>query len=376
MQRSYLAYAMSVIVSRALPDARDGLKPVHRRILFGMYEAGYTPDKPYRKSARIVGDVMGKYHPHGDASIYDAAVRMAQTFSIRVPLIDGQGNFGSVDGDSPAADALHRNAPGAGCDVPAGRHRQGHRRFQPELRRKRAGTRRPAGVVSEPADQRRRGHRRRHGHANPAAQPRRDHRRGVGADRRPGDVAGRADGHRAGAGLPHRRADHRPRRHPQCVRDRARVADLARTLRVRGGAPRPPRDHHHRAALSGEQGDAAGAHRRAGARQADRRHRRHSRRERPARHARGDRAEARRHRRGGAEPAVPFHQHADQLRLQHAGTGPRPPAHHGSARLADVLCGFPRGGDPPSQPLRAVPRARAGTSISWFCRSPSPTSTR
>jgi DNA gyrase subunit A len=103
MQRSYLAYAMSVIVSRALPDARDGLKPVHRRILFGMHEAGYTPDKPYRKSARIVGDVMGKYHPHGDASIYDAAVRMAQEFSIRVPLIDGQGNFGSVDGDSPAA---------------------------------------------------------------------------------------------------------------------------------------------------------------------------------------------------------------------------------------------------------------------------------
>jgi DNA gyrase subunit A len=103
MQRSYLAYAMSVIVSRALPDARDGLKPVHRRILFGMHEAGYGPDKPYRKSARIVGDVMGKYHPHGDASIYDAAVRMAQPFSIRVPLIDGQGNFGSVDGDSPAA---------------------------------------------------------------------------------------------------------------------------------------------------------------------------------------------------------------------------------------------------------------------------------
>jgi DNA gyrase subunit A len=103
MQRSYLAYAMSVIVSRALPDARDGLKPVHRRILFGMHEAGYGPDKPYRKSARIVGDVMGKYHPHGDASIYDAAVRMAQPFSIRLPLIDGQGNFGSVDGDSPAA---------------------------------------------------------------------------------------------------------------------------------------------------------------------------------------------------------------------------------------------------------------------------------
>jgi DNA gyrase subunit A len=103
MQRSYLDYAMSVIVSRALPDARDGLKPVHRRVLFGMYEAGYTPDKAYRKSARVVGDVMGKYHPHGDASIYDATVRMAQAFSMRVPLVDGQGNFGSVDGDPPAA---------------------------------------------------------------------------------------------------------------------------------------------------------------------------------------------------------------------------------------------------------------------------------
>ncbi len=103
MRRSYLDYAMSVIVARALPDARDGLKPVHRRILFGMHESGYTPDKPYRKSARVVGDVMGKYHPHGDASIYDAMVRMAQPFSMRLPLIDGQGNFGSVDGDNPAA---------------------------------------------------------------------------------------------------------------------------------------------------------------------------------------------------------------------------------------------------------------------------------
>ena len=103
MRRSYLDYAMSVIVSRALPDARDGLKPVHRRILFAMQESGFTPDKPYRKSARITGDVMGKYHPHGDASIYDALVRMAQPFSMRVRLIDGQGNFGSVDGDPPAA---------------------------------------------------------------------------------------------------------------------------------------------------------------------------------------------------------------------------------------------------------------------------------
>ncbi len=103
MRKSYLDYAMSVIVSRALPDARDGLKPVHRRILYAMHEAGNTPDKPYRKSARMTGDVMGTYHPHGDSAIYLAAVRMAQDFSMRLPLIDGQGNFGSIDGDMPAA---------------------------------------------------------------------------------------------------------------------------------------------------------------------------------------------------------------------------------------------------------------------------------
>ncbi|HET7335644.1 MAG TPA: DNA gyrase subunit A [Rhizomicrobium sp.] len=103
LRRSYLDYAMSVIVSRALPDARDGLKPVHRRILYSMHENGRDWNKPYRKSALIVGDVMGKYHPHGDQSIYDALVRMAQEFSMRAPLIDGQGNFGSVDGDPPAA---------------------------------------------------------------------------------------------------------------------------------------------------------------------------------------------------------------------------------------------------------------------------------
>jgi DNA gyrase subunit A len=103
MRDSYLTYAMSVIVSRALPDVRDGLKPVHRRILFGMNEQGMTPDKPYKKSARIVGDVLGKYHPHGDQSVYNALVRMAQDFSMRYILIDGQGNFGSIDGDAPAA---------------------------------------------------------------------------------------------------------------------------------------------------------------------------------------------------------------------------------------------------------------------------------
>ena len=103
MKTSYMDYAMSVIVGRALPDVRDGLKPVHRRILYGMGTMGVTPDKPYKKSARIVGDVMGKYHPHGDSSIYDAMVRMAQDFSTRYLLVDGHGNFGSVDGDGAAA---------------------------------------------------------------------------------------------------------------------------------------------------------------------------------------------------------------------------------------------------------------------------------
>ena len=103
MKTAYIDYAMSVIVSRALPDVRDGLKPVHRRILYTMYEDGLTSDKPYRKSATTVGDVLGRYHPHGDSSVYDAMVRMAQTFSLRYPLIDGHGNFGSIDGDGAAA---------------------------------------------------------------------------------------------------------------------------------------------------------------------------------------------------------------------------------------------------------------------------------
>src|SRR5947208_6803918 len=103
MRHSYLDYAMSVIVGRALPDVRDGLKPVHRRVLFAMHEANILFNRPYVKCARVVGDVMGKYHPHGDMAIYDTLVRMAQPFSLRYPLIDGQGNFGSVDGDNPAA---------------------------------------------------------------------------------------------------------------------------------------------------------------------------------------------------------------------------------------------------------------------------------
>ncbi|NLO51244.1 MAG: DNA gyrase subunit A, partial [Bacteroidales bacterium] len=103
MKSAYIDYSMSVIVSRALPDVRDGLKPVHRRILYGMFDLGILSNRSFKKSARIVGEVLGKYHPHGDSSVYDAMVRMAQVWSLRYPLVDGQGNFGSIDNDSPAA---------------------------------------------------------------------------------------------------------------------------------------------------------------------------------------------------------------------------------------------------------------------------------
>ncbi len=103
MKSAYIDYSMSVIVSRALPDVRDGLKPVHRRVLFGMYELGVLSNRPYKKSARIVGEVLGKYHPHGDTSVYDSMVRMAQDWSLRYPLVEGPGNFGSLGGDNTAA---------------------------------------------------------------------------------------------------------------------------------------------------------------------------------------------------------------------------------------------------------------------------------
>src|SRR3972149_1917509 len=111
MKESFIDYSMSVIVSRALPDVRDGLKPVHRRILFAMNELGLVPGRAYKKSATVVGDVLGKYHPHGDMAVYDALVRMVQDFSLRYPLVDGQGNFGSVDGDSAGADRYTQARP-------------------------------------------------------------------------------------------------------------------------------------------------------------------------------------------------------------------------------------------------------------------------
>ena len=156
MRSSYLDYAMSVIVGRALPDVRDGLKPVHRRVLYAMHDLGLQPNRPYRKSAFIVGEVMGKYHPHGDSAIYDTLARMAQDFSLRYPLVDGQGNFGSIDDDPPAAMRYTEARLGQARHRDASRHRGRHGRLRAQLRRVTAGAARPAGAVPEPARQRRR----------------------------------------------------------------------------------------------------------------------------------------------------------------------------------------------------------------------------
>ena len=192
MRSSYLDYAMSVIVGRALPDVRDGLKPVHRRILYSMHDSGLQPGRPHRKCANVVGGVMGNYHPHGDSAIYDTLVRLGQDFAMRYPLIDPQGNFGSIDNDSAGGHAVHRGAPVAARHGDAPRHRRGHRRLRPELRRVAPGAARPAGALPEPAGQRLVRHRGRHGHQHPAAQPARDDRRGRRLHRRPDDRRRRA----------------------------------------------------------------------------------------------------------------------------------------------------------------------------------------
>ena len=185
MQGAFLEYAYSVIYSRALPDARDGLKPVQRRILYGMSEMGLRPERGHVKSSRVVGEVMGKYHPHGDASIYDALVRMAQPFTMRLPLVDGHGNFGSLD-DGPAASRYTEARQAPAALLMTGRPRRGDRRLRPQLRRPAAAARRAPRRLPQPAGQRRQRHRRRHGHQHAPAQPGRGDRRGAAPDRQPG----------------------------------------------------------------------------------------------------------------------------------------------------------------------------------------------
>ena len=228
MRSSYLDYAMSVIVGRALPDVRDGLKPVHRRILYSMYDSGLQPGRPHRKCANVVGGVMGNYHPHGDSAIYDALVRLGQDFAMRYPLIDPQGNFGSIDNDSPAAmryteARLSRLATEMLRDIDADTVE-----FGPNYDESRQEPRRPAGALPEPAGERLVGDRGRHGHEHPAAQPARDDRRGRGLHRRHADRRQGPDEAPEGPRLPDRRHHRRARRDPRRVRDRPRPRGRAR----------------------------------------------------------------------------------------------------------------------------------------------------
>ena len=206
MKRSYLDYAMSVIVSRALPDMRDGLKPVHRRILYAMHRLGLDWNKKHMKSSKVVGDTMGDFHPHGNLAIYDALVRMAQDFSMRVPLIDGQGNFGSVDGDPPAAERYTEARLSKIAQYLLDDLDKETVDFRAQLRRPLQEPVGSAGQVPQPARQRLGRHRRRHGDQHPAAQSRRGDRRLHRPPRQPRDHHRRAGPDRPGAGLPDRRA--------------------------------------------------------------------------------------------------------------------------------------------------------------------------
>ena len=246
MRSSYLDYAMSVIVGRALPDVRDGLKPVHRRVLYAMHDLGLQPNRAYRKCAFIVGEVMGKYHPHGDSAIYETLVRMAQEFSLRYPLVDGQGNFGSIDDDPPAAMRYTEARLGALAtemlrDIDADTVD-----FGPNYDE---STREPAaaaGAVPEPAGQRRRRDRGRDGDQHPAAQPARGDRRRQRLHRRPRDRHEGPDEARQGPRLPRRRHDHGHRRGsatptaPAAARSRSAprpTSSRSRAARTRSSSP-------------------------------------------------------------------------------------------------------------------------------------------
>ena len=348
MRVSYLDYAMSVIVARALPDVRDGLKPVHRRILYTMGEMGLSATSSYRKCAAIVGEVMGKYHPHGDGAIYDALVRLAQDFSMRYPLVDGQGNFGSVDGDDAAAMRYtEARLTAIAAEMLADIDKE-----TVDFVENYDGTQKQPSVL-------------------PAKLPNllvngssgiavgmatnipphhlgRDRRRHDRADRRPRAHLRRPVQVRARPGLPDRRHDlplreaaqraHRRvgdgRRHPPDVRARPRPRRHARPGRVRGGPRRPHRDHRHRAAVPGEQGallekiadlvkdkridgiaDLRDESDRDGMRMV---HRDQARRE-PAQ---------------GAEQPVQAHADADRVQHEHAGAGRRPAADAAAAQRA------------------------------------------
>lgn len=360
MRGSYLEYAYSVIYSRALPDARDGLKPVHRRIVYQMNEMGLRPDRGYVKCARVVGEVMGKLHPHGDASIYDALVRMAQPFSMRVPLVDGHGNFGSLGNDDPCGrHAVHRVPDGRGDEPDDRVDRRGHGRLRPELRRPGAGAGGAARRLPEPAGQRLLGHRGGHGDEHAAAQSARGHRRRPPSDQAPERGPGRADEARPGPGPAHRRQDRRPGRHPGRVRDGPRHLQDARDGLDRAGHGPPQGPGGHGTAVRGRPREGHREDQGPGQQQEGPGHRRRQGPHRPrARPAPGHRDQERLRAGGDPGTAVQADPHGGVLRHQQRRPGGRPAAHPGPEGAAG---GLPR---PPLRrgpaPQRVPPRQEAG----------------
>ena len=354
---------MSVIVSRALPDVRDGLKPVHRRVLFAMHEAGLQPNRPRLKCARVVGDVMGSYHPHGDVAIYDTLVRMAQPFSMRYPLVDGQGNFGNID-DYPAAAMRYTECRLTKLATELLRDIDSDTvDFVPNYDESRKQPERAPVALPEPARQRLAGDRRRHGDEHPAAQPRRGGRRARRADRRLRDRRRPPDAARQGPRLPDRRDHRRPGGDPRGVPLGPRPNRHARPRPRRGAARRQDGDHRQRAAVRGEEG------RRLRGDQEDRGPRQRQgpdgdlRRQGPLRqdrHAHPDRAEARGDPAGHPEQALQAHGAAGDLGLQRGRARRRRAADARAARPAQPLPRLPARGRHPPAEVRAAQGRGAG----------------
>ena len=327
MRRSYLDYAMSVIVGRALPDVRDGLKPVHRRVLFAMHEANNVWNRPYVKCARVVGDVLGKYHPHGDSATYEALVRMAQDFSMRYTLIDGQGNFGSVDGDNPAAYRytecrLQRIAGELLADID-----KETVDFVPNYDGK---EQEPAVLPSKIPNLLINGST---GIAVGMATNIPPHNLGEVVDaclkllEQPQTDIDELMQIVPGPDFPTRGIIYGVAGVREGYRTRPRARGAARAHPHRGHGQGPAPGHRRgRAALPGQQGEPAVAHRRAGAREEARGDRRDPRRVRQVGHARGDRAQARRDPGSGPEQSVQRNADAGHLRHEHGGPGRRPAA--------------------------------------------------
>ena len=268
LEERYLAYALSTIMGRALPDVRDGLKPVHRRILHAMRELKLDPEGAYKKCARVVGDVIGKYHPHGDQAVYDALVRLAQEFAQRYPLVDGQGNFGNIDGDNAAAYRYTEARLSQTATALLDGTRRGHRRLPRHLQRRGQRAGRPAGQFPQSSRQWLCGHCRRHGHQHSPAQCGGAVHGGAASHQAPQRPHRQAGGDGAGPGLSHRRRHRRAARaDPGGLQKWPRRLPLARQVAARGHRPRHLPDHRHRDPLSGAEGQAGRAHRRADQRQ-------------------------------------------------------------------------------------------------------------